>query len=253
MDGHLAVRKPRSRRRNAGIGWEGCYKLVMLARSFCGPLGPAHKIVITSRCASPAGLQRWLSAIVEPLQLSSRAQRFSSPGGAAGVWKKVNALAARPGMINMGQGFPDFEGSEVARTAAKRALEDAPVNQYSPQAGFDSLRKEIAAFYARQYGTALDPASEIVVTSSGQQALSSALLALLDPGDEVVIFEPFYPFLLGAIELAVCRVWWGRQVAGYGREGWGSTTKRLHARFVIHFMLRELCRASCDSPRLISP
>ena len=54
--------------------------------------------------------------------LSSRAQRFAAPGGAAGVWRTVNALAARPGMVNMGQGFPDFPGSAVARAAARDAL-----------------------------------------------------------------------------------------------------------------------------------
>ena len=54
--------------------------------------------------------------------LSSRAQRFAAPGGAAGVWRTVNALAARPGMVNMGQGFPDFPGSAVARAAAHDAL-----------------------------------------------------------------------------------------------------------------------------------
>jgi len=134
--------------------------------------------------------------------LSGRVQRLSAAGGAAGVWRKVNALAARPGMLNMGQGFPDFPGSEVARAAARRALDDAPVNQYSPQAGQEGLRGAIAAFYHRHYGAELDPASEVVVTASGQEALSATFLALLDPGDEVVIFEPFYPFLLGAIELA---------------------------------------------------
>jgi N-succinyldiaminopimelate aminotransferase len=122
--------------------------------------------------------------------------------GAAGVWSKVNALAAREGKLNMGQGFPDFAGSEIARAAAQRAIDEAPTNQYSPQAGQQGLRNEISSFYRRRYGVVLDPGADLVVTSSGQEALSATFLAMLDPGDEVVIFEPFYPFLLGAIELA---------------------------------------------------
>ena len=64
------------------------------------------------------------------------------------------------------------------------------------------LRQEVAAFYSRRYSAVLDPATEIVVCSSGQEALCSTFLSLLDPGDEVIIFEPFYPFLLGALQLA---------------------------------------------------
>ena len=71
---------------------------------------------------------------------------------AASVWRTVNELAARPGMINMGQGFPDFAGSAVARAAAREALEDPASNQYSPQPGYESLREEIAAFIGRRYG-----------------------------------------------------------------------------------------------------
>ena len=71
---------------------------------------------------------------------------------AASVWRTVNELAARPGMINMGQGFPDFAGNAVARAAAREALEDPSSNQYSPQPGYESLREEVAAFIRRRYG-----------------------------------------------------------------------------------------------------
>ena len=129
---------------------------------------------------------------------------LASGGGAAQVWEAVNALAARPGMINMGQGFPDFEGSAVARRVAADAVAagDAASNQYSPQPGLLRLRESISAFYQRSYGAGYDPSSEIVVTAGGQESLAAAFLAFLDPGDEVVLFEPFYPFMLGAIQLA---------------------------------------------------
>ena len=115
--------------------------------------------------------RRWLSTGVPEPPLGRRAQLFSE-SGAASLWQRLNQFAARPGMINMSQGFPDFEGSAVARRAAARALDDAPVNQYSPQPGYDSLRHEVAAFYGRRYGAVVDPSSEVVVCASGQEALA---------------------------------------------------------------------------------
>ena len=140
-------------------------------------------------------------------RLAQRAALLGSKlGAAAPLWEKVNALAQRPGMINMGQGFPDFAGSRVAREAAMSAMArgDAASNQYSPQPGYYDLRTEISNFVARRYGssTAPDPASEVVVTAGAQESLAAAFLSFLDPGDEVVVFEPFYPFMLGAIAQA---------------------------------------------------
>jgi len=119
------------------------------------------------------------------------------------LWEAVNALAARPGMINMGQGFPDFEGSRVAREVAAAAIDDgnAASNQYSPQPGLLGLREAVAAFAERRYG-ARYTSSEVLITAGAQEALAAAFLTFLDPGDEVVLFEPFYPFMLGAVRQA---------------------------------------------------
>lgn len=138
-------------------------------------------------------------------RLAQRAHNLASSfGAAAPLWESVNALAQRPGMINMGQGFPDFEGSLVARQAAAAAVEagKAPSNQYSPQPGYLDLREAVAGFVEKRYNTPLDAASEVVITAGGQEALAAAFLAFLDPGDEVVVFEPFYPFMLGAVAQA---------------------------------------------------
>ena len=153
-------------------------------------------------------------------RLAQRAQNLASSfGAAAPLWESVNALAQRPGMINMGQGFPDFEGSLVARQAAAAAVEagKAPSNQYSPQPGYLDLREAVAGFVEKRYNTPLDAASEVVITAGGQEALAAAFLAFLDPGDEVVVFEPFYPFMLGAIAQAgaIPRVVTLRSEAGF--------------------------------------
>lgn len=135
-------------------------------------------------------------------RLSSRGQALAAGGGAAaGVWEAVNALAAKPGMINMGQGFPDFAGSLVAREAAAQAINDgsASLNQYSPQPGLPKLRHSVSNFVQRRYGAQYDPMSEVIITTGGQEALAAAFFAFLEPGDEVVLFEPCYPFMLGAV------------------------------------------------------
>ena len=141
-------------------------------------------------------------AVSAASRLSSRAKALHAGGGAAAsVWEKMNAIAARAGMVNMSQGFPDFPGSSVARDAASVAMAtgDAASNQYSPQPGLLALRESVSAFYDRRHGVTYDPASEVVVTAGGQEGLAAAFLAYLNPGDEVVCVEPFYPFMLGAI------------------------------------------------------
>jgi N-succinyldiaminopimelate aminotransferase len=145
--------------------------------------------------------RRWMGL------LSQRGEALAS-GGAAQVWETMNALAARPGMINMSQGFPDFEGSQVARSVAAELIASggAADHQYSPQPGLLKLRESISSFYSRRYPSVAarpyDPSSEVVVTAGGQEGLAAAFLAFCDPGDEVVVCEPFYPFMLGAIRLA---------------------------------------------------
>ncbi|KAH8098377.1 transferase [Aureococcus anophagefferens] len=115
----------------------------------------------------------------------------------------LNELGAREGAINMGQGFPDFEGSAVARRR-REALDTPSLNQYSPIDGLASLRDEVSAFYERRYGARYDAASEVVVTSSGQEALVASLRACFTRTGRagVVVMEPFYPFLAPAVAAA---------------------------------------------------
>lgn len=121
------------------------------------------------------------------------------------VWKEINALGARPGAINMGQGFPDFAGSKVARESAAAALlsGDAALNQYSPPPGLQDLRDAVSEFYARTYpgGRPYDPSSEVVVCTSGQEALNASMRAVLQRTEAggrngVLVFEPFFPFTM---------------------------------------------------------
>ena len=107
------------------------------------------------------------------------------------VFEAMSRLARETGAVNLGQGFPDDPGPEdVRRVAAEAVMEGW--NQYPPMMGLPELRSAIAAHYGRWQNLVLDPDREIMVTSGATEALAGALLALVQPGDEVVLFEPMY-------------------------------------------------------------
>jgi N-succinyldiaminopimelate aminotransferase len=117
------------------------------------------------------------------------------------VFSEFSALAAAHGAVNLGQGFPDFDGPDEVREAAVRALRDG-VNQYAVGMGAETLRKAIAEHSARFYGMEVDPRTMITVTSGATEAIFDSLVALVDPGDEVVLFEPFYDSYAAAVAMA---------------------------------------------------
>ncbi len=117
------------------------------------------------------------------------------------VFSEFTALAQKSGAVNLGQGFPDFDGPAEIKEAAIAAIR-AGENQYAPGPGSLALRTAISEHAARFYGQSLDPNSMITVTSGATEALFDALLGLVDPGDEVVVFEPFYDSYLAGIEMA---------------------------------------------------
>jgi aspartate/methionine/tyrosine aminotransferase len=106
------------------------------------------------------------------------------------VFEHMSGLARELGAINLGQGFPDDNGPAELREAAARALAERS-NQYPPMAGIAELRAAVADFYARTQSLELTPA-EVIVTSGATEALAAAILALVSPGDEVLIFAPAY-------------------------------------------------------------
>ena len=116
------------------------------------------------------------------------------------VFTVMSALAVQHKAINLGQGFPDTEGPADVLQAAADALMDGR-NQYPPMTGVHELRHAVAAANRRFYGIEADPDTEIVVTSGATEAITACLMALLDPGDEVVVIEPLYDTYLPAIRL----------------------------------------------------
>lgn len=118
------------------------------------------------------------------------------------IFAEMSALALSTGSINLGQGFPDTDGPEEVREAAVRALRDGRGNQYPPGPGVPELRTAIAAHQQRRYGLAVDPDTEVLVTAGATEAIAAALLALVEPGDEVVALEPYYDSYAACIAMA---------------------------------------------------
>ncbi|MFD4525211.1 pyridoxal phosphate-dependent aminotransferase [Streptomyces sp. NPDC058470] len=118
------------------------------------------------------------------------------------IFAEMSALALSTGSINLGQGFPDTDGPEEIREAAVRALRDGRGNQYPPGPGVPELRTAIAAHQKHRYGLSYDPDREVLVTAGATEAIAAALLALLEPGDEVIAFEPYYDSYAACIAMA---------------------------------------------------
>lgn len=118
------------------------------------------------------------------------------------IFAEMSALAVVTGSINLGQGFPDTDGPEEIREAAVRALRDGRGNQYPPGPGVPELRTAVAAHQERHYGLSYDPDTEVLVTAGATEAIAAALLALVEPGDEVVALEPYYDSYAASIAMA---------------------------------------------------
>jgi N-succinyldiaminopimelate aminotransferase len=128
--------------------------------------------------------------------LTARLQGFGTT-----IFAEMSALAAETGAINLGQGFPDTDGPPEVLEAAVRAIR-AGENQYPPGPGIPALRAAVAAHQRRFGGIELDPDGEVLVTTGATEAIAAALLALCDPGDEVVTFEPYYDSYAACIAMA---------------------------------------------------
>ena len=121
------------------------------------------------------------------------------------IFTVMSALAAEHQAVNLGQGFPDFAGDPALVDAVALAMRDGH-NQYPPMAGLAILREAVAAKIEALYGRRYDPGSEITITAGATQAILTAILAIVGPGDEVIVLEPSYDSYVPNIELAGGRV-----------------------------------------------
>ena len=117
------------------------------------------------------------------------------------IFSQMSALALRTGAVNLGQGFPDVDGPPAVIAAAVEALQGGS-NQYAPGPGVPALRRAVATHQRRHYGLDVDPDTEVVVTTGCTEAVAAAMLGLVEPGDEVVVLEPYYDSYVATIEMA---------------------------------------------------
>jgi len=123
------------------------------------------------------------------------------PGVGTTIFTVMSQLAAEHGAINLGQGFPDFDGDPQLHALVTRAMQEG-CNQYAPMAGVAALRQAVAAKIERLQGHRYDPELEITITAGATQALFTAVLALVHPGDEVIVLDPAYDSYGPSVQLA---------------------------------------------------
>src|ERR687893_1086139 len=116
------------------------------------------------------------------------------------IFAEMSALALRTGAINLGQGFPDTDGPASLLSDAAANIQ-AGINQYPPGIGVPELRAAVAEHQRRFYGLDIDP-DAVLVTTGATEAIASAVLALCEPGDEVVTFQPYYDSYAATVALA---------------------------------------------------
>ncbi|TDB86595.1 putative succinyldiaminopimelate transaminase DapC [Actinomadura sp. KC216] len=128
--------------------------------------------------------------------LVTRMQEFGET-----IFAEMSALAVRTGAINLGQGFPDEEGPKAVLDTAVEAIRIG-ANQYPPGPGLPELREAVSAQRLARYGLSYDPATEVFVTVGATEGIAASVLALAGPGDEVIVFEPYYDSYAAVIALA---------------------------------------------------
>jgi len=131
-----------------------------------------------------------------PFKIADRAAGFGT-----GIFTEMNVLARQHNAINLSQGFPDFDGPEVVKAAAMAAIRDGE-NQYAQSIGQPELRQAIAAHAARFYGQTVDPETEVTVATGASETLFATILGLINPGDEVIVFEPTFDIYIPDLQIA---------------------------------------------------
>ncbi|XP_058754228.1 uncharacterized protein LOC131627388 isoform X3 [Vicia villosa] len=135
-----------------------------------------------------------------PLQVAKRLEKFKTT-----IFTQMSMLAIKHGAINLGQGFPNFDGPDFVKEAAIQAIRDGN-NQYARGYGVPDLNIAIAERFKKDTGLVVDPEKEVTVTSGCTEAIAATILGLINPGDEVIVFSPFYDSYEATLSMAGAKV-----------------------------------------------
>ncbi|KAJ6412692.1 hypothetical protein OIU84_005689 [Salix udensis] len=136
----------------------------------------------------------------QPLQVAKRLEKFKTT-----IFTQMSSLAIKHGAINLGQGFPNFDGPEFVKEAAIQAIKDGK-NQYARGYGVPDLNSAIAERFKKDTGLVVDPDKEITITSGCTEAIAATMLGLINPGDEVILFAPFYDSYEATLSMAGAKI-----------------------------------------------
>ncbi|KAL1309922.1 hypothetical protein HN51_052656 [Arachis hypogaea] len=131
-----------------------------------------------------------------PLQVAKRLEKFKTT-----IFTQMSSLAIKHGAINLGQGFPNFDGPDFVKEAAIQAIRDGK-NQYARGYGIPDLNLAIAERFKKDSGLVVDPEKEVTVTCGCTEAIAATILGLINPGDEVIVFAPFYDSYEATLSMA---------------------------------------------------
>ncbi|KAK1315075.1 hypothetical protein QJS10_CPA06g02406 [Acorus calamus] len=135
-----------------------------------------------------------------PLQISKRLEKFKTT-----IFTQMSMLAIKHGAINLGQGFPNFDGPEFVKEAAIQAIREGK-NQYARGYGVPDLNSAVAERFKKDTGLVVEPEKEVTVTSGCTEAIAATMLGLINPGDEVIVFAPFYDSYEATLSMAGAKI-----------------------------------------------
>ncbi|KAL2467698.1 Pyridoxal phosphate (PLP)-dependent transferase superfamily protein [Forsythia ovata] len=136
----------------------------------------------------------------QPLQVTKRLEKFKTT-----IFTQMSSLAIKHGAINLGQGFPNFDGPDFVKEAAIQAIRDGK-NQYARGYGVPNLNSAVAERFKKDTGLVVDPEKEVTVTSGCTEAIAATMLGLINPGDEVILFAPFYDSYEATLSMAGAKI-----------------------------------------------
>ncbi|MCL7045297.1 hypothetical protein MKW94_029852 [Papaver nudicaule] len=136
------------------------------------------------------------NGVQHPVQVAKRLEKFKTT-----IFTQMSMLAIKHGAINLGQGFPNFDGPEFVKEAAIQAIKQGK-NQYARGYGVPDLNSAVAARFKKDSGLVVDPEKEVTITSGCTEAIAATMLGLINPGDEVILFAPFYDSYEATLSMA---------------------------------------------------
>lgn len=131
------------------------------------------------------------------MQVARRLEMFKTT-----IFTTISSLAIKHQAINLGQGFPDFDGPDFVKNAAIEAIQDGGKNQYARGFGIPPLNAAVAESFRKESGITVNPETEVTITSGCTEAIAATILGLINPGDEVIVFSPFYDSYLATLSMA---------------------------------------------------